>query len=55
MAQSIAYLLEAFVLLYIAKLVYAKIFRRVDLVAELYERHNAALAVAVTGLSLIHI
>jgi uncharacterized membrane protein YjfL (UPF0719 family) len=49
MAQSIAYLLEAFVLLYIAKLVYAKIFRRVDLVAELYERHNAALAVAVTG------
>ena len=49
MAQSIAYLLEAFVLLYLAKLVYAKIFRRVDLVAELYERHNAALAVAVTG------
>ena len=49
MGQTIAYLLEAFVLLYIAKLVYSKIFRKVDLKAELYARNNYALAVAVSG------
>ena len=49
MGQTIAYLLEAFVLLYIAKLVYSKIFRKVDLKAELYVRNNYALAVAVSG------
>ncbi len=49
MGQTIAYLLEAFVLLYIAKLVYSKIFRKVDLRAELYVRNNYALAVAVSG------
>ena len=49
MGQTIAYLLEAFVLLYIAKLAYSKIFRKVDLKAELYARNNYALAVAVSG------
>ena len=49
MGQTIAYLLEAFVLLYIAKLVYSKIFRKVDLKAELFARNNYALAVAVSG------
>jgi uncharacterized membrane protein YjfL (UPF0719 family) len=35
--------------LYIAKLAYSKIFRKVDLKAELYARNNYALAVAVSG------
>ena len=49
MGQTIAYLLEAFVLLFVAKQVYSKIFRRVDLSAELYGRNNHALAIAVSG------
>ena len=49
MGKTIVYLLEAFVLLFIAKQVYARVFRRVDLVEELYGRNNHALAVAVTG------
>ena len=49
MGQTIAYLIEAFVLLFIAKQAYEKIFRRVDLKEELYGRNNHALAVAVSG------
>lgn len=49
MVQTLVYLLEAFVLLLIAKQVYARVFRRVDLKDELYGRNNHALAVAVGG------
>ena len=31
MAQTVVYLLEAFILLFVAKQVYARVFRRVDL------------------------
>ena len=49
MAQTLVYLLEAFVLLFVAKQVYARVFRRVDLKNELYGRNNHAMAVAVGG------
>ena len=52
MAQTVVYLLEAFVLLFVAKQVYARIFRRVNLKDELYGRNNHALAVAVGGYCL---
>ncbi len=52
MAQTVVYLLEAFVLLFIAKQVYARVFRRVDLKDELYGRNNHAMAVAVSGYCL---
>jgi uncharacterized membrane protein YjfL (UPF0719 family) len=47
--RSVAYLLEAFVLLWIAKVAYTKVYRRVDLKAELFDRNNHALAVAAAG------
>ena len=49
MAQSVVYLVEAFVLLFVAKQVYARVFRRVDLKDELFGRNNHAMAVAVGG------
>jgi len=49
MARSVVYILEAFVLLWIAKAAYTTIYRRVDLKAELFERNNHALAVATGG------
>ena len=49
MAQTLVYLLEAFVLLFVAKQVYARVFRRVNLKDELYGRNNHAMAVAVGG------
>ncbi len=49
MAQSLVYLVEAFVLLFVAKQVYARVFRRVRLKDELFGRNNHALAVAVGG------
>jgi len=49
MAWSVGYILEAFVLLWIAKFAYTRIYRRVDLKVELFERGNYALAVSVTG------
>lgn len=49
MAQTLVYLLEAFVLLFAAKQVYARVFRRVNLKDELYGRNNHAMAVAVGG------
>ena len=52
MAQTVVYLLEAFVLLFVAKQVYARVFRRVDLKEELYGRNNHAMAVAVIGYCL---
>ena len=48
-AQSLVYLVEAFVLLFVAKQVYARVFRRVNLNDELFGRNNHALAVAVGG------
>ncbi|MYF92985.1 MAG: DUF350 domain-containing protein [Gemmatimonadetes bacterium] len=49
MAQSLVYLVEAFVLLFVAKQVYARVFRRVNLKDELFGRNNHAMAVAVGG------
>ena len=49
LAKSIIYLLEGFVLLWIAKVLYAHWFRRVNLRAELFENNNHALAVASCG------
>jgi len=49
MAWSVGYILEAFILLWIAKLAYTRIYRRVDLKAELFERGNHALAVSIAG------
>lgn len=49
MVQSVVYVLEAFLLLWVAKLAYAGVYRRVDLKAELFTRNNTALAVALAG------
>ena len=49
MAWSVGFILEAFVLLWIAKFAYTRIYRRVDLQAELFERGNHALAVSIAG------
>ncbi|MBT4501145.1 MAG: DUF350 domain-containing protein [Gemmatimonadetes bacterium] len=48
-ARTVVDLLEAFVLLWIAKIAYTSIYRRVDLKAELFERNNHALAISTTG------
>ena len=49
MAWSVVDILEAFVLLWIAKGAYTRVYRRVDLKAELFERDNWALAVSTAG------
>lgn len=49
MVQSVVYVLEAFVLLWVARLAYTGLYRRVDLKAELFGRNNTALAVALSG------
>ncbi len=49
MVQSVVYVLEAFLLLWVAKLAYTGVYRRVDLKAELFARNNTALAVALAG------
>ena len=49
MAWSVGYILGAFILLWIAKFAYTRIYRRVDLKAELFERGNHALAVSIAG------
>ena len=49
MARSVIYILEAFVLLWIAKIAYTAIYRRVNLKEELFGRNNHALAVSTTG------
>ena len=48
-AQSIVYLLEGFALLWIAKVLYGTLFRRVDLRHELFENNNHALSVSTCG------
>ena len=42
MSRSLAYLLEAFVLLWVAKFAYTAIYRRVELKVELFQRNNHA-------------
>lgn len=49
MARSVVYILEAFVLLWIAKVAYTTIYRRVNLKEELFGRNNHALAVSTVG------
>ena len=47
--ESFVYILEAFVLLWIAKFAYSRLYRRVELNAELFTRDNQALAVSTVG------
>ena len=47
--ESFVYILEAFVLLWIAKFAYSKLYRRVELNAELFSRDNQALAISTAG------
>ena len=47
--ESFVYILEAFVLLWIAKFAYSKLYRRVELNAELFSRDNQALAISTVG------
>ncbi len=49
MARSAVYLLEAFVLLWIAKVAYTGVYRRVNLRREIFERGNNALAISTVG------
>ena len=49
MGRSAVYLLEAFVLLVIAKWAYTSLYRRVRLKEELFDKGNAALAVSTAG------
>lgn len=49
MARVLVYLLEAFVLLWIAKAAYTRAYRRVDVKKELFERGNVAVAVSTAG------
>lgn len=49
MGRSLLYILEAFILLWVARLAYTGVYRRIDLKAELFERNNHAVAVAMVG------
>ncbi|MFC1525366.1 DUF350 domain-containing protein [Candidatus Latescibacterota bacterium] len=49
MARAVVYVLEAFVLLWIAKAAYTRVYRRVCLKAELFDKGNTAVAVAACG------
>ena len=49
MGRSAVYVVEAFVLLWIAKAAYTRLYRRVNFKAELFDRGNCALAVSMTG------
>ncbi len=49
MARSAVYILEAFVLMWIAKFAYTRIYRRVSLKDEIFGRSNSALAVSTAG------
>ena len=49
MGRSAVYLLEAFVLLVIAKWAYTSLYRRVHLKEELFDKGNVALAVSTAG------
>ena len=47
--ESFVYILEAFVLLWIAKFAYSSLYRRVELNSELFTRDNQALAISTVG------
>ena len=47
--ESFVYILEAFVLLWIAKFAYSRLYRRVELNAELFSQDNQALAISTVG------
>ena len=47
--ESFVYILEAFILLWIAKFAYSRLYRRVELNAELFSRDNQALAISTVG------
>lgn len=49
MGRSAVYVLEAFVLMWIAKFAYTRIYRRVSLRDEIFGRSNSALAVSTAG------
>lgn len=49
MGRAAVYLLEAFVLLVIAKWAYTGLYRRVNLKQELFDKNNVALAVSTAG------
>lgn len=49
MGRSLVYVLEVFVLLWIARMAYGAVFRGVDLKAEIFARNNHAAAIAQTG------
>ena len=49
LAWSVVDVLEAFLLLWIAKAAYTRVYRRVDLKEELFGRNNHVLAVSTTG------
>ena len=49
MGRSAVYVLEAFVLMWIAKFAYTRIYRRVSLKDEIFGRANSALAVSTAG------
>jgi uncharacterized membrane protein YjfL (UPF0719 family) len=49
MARSVVYLLEAFVLLWIAKAAYTRVYRKAQLKVELFDKGNVALAVSTVG------
>ena len=49
MGRAAVYLLEAFVLLVIAKWAYTGLYRRVDFKQELFDKGNVALAVSMAG------
>jgi uncharacterized membrane protein YjfL (UPF0719 family) len=49
MARSAVYLLEAFVLLWIAKAAYTGVYRKAQLKVELFEKANVALAISTVG------
>lgn len=49
MGRSAVYVLEAFVLMWIAKFAYTRLYRRVSLKDEIFGRANSALAVSTAG------
>ena len=49
MAWSAVYILETFLLLWAAKIAYARFYRRVNLKREIFDKGNFALATATTG------
>lgn len=49
LANSVAYIIEAFILFFLAKVAYTKLYRKVDINGELFTRDNQAAAVSTCG------